>query len=540
MCISAEYTYNFGSYPHYGIACDESHRSSPRVLCNLKDRQMDNGVLMQAFQWYTPHDGSHWRTLAQKAPELARAGFTALWLPPAYKGNGGVNDVGYAVYDMYDLGEFDQKGSRRTKYGTREEYLLAIRALQKAGMQVYADTVFNHRIGADATEDVPATPYAQHDRLHALGPERIIRCYTKFDFAGRAGKYSDFCWNHSHFDAVDYDALNPKERDHVYLLRDKTFDDQVSLENGNFAFLMGCDLDCQNVEVNRELANWGRWYLDTTGVDGFRLDAIKHISASLFPQWLTAMRAHAGRDLFAVGEYWQGDLGAMLRYADMLQGCMHLFDVALHYNFYAASKSNGRYDMRRIFDNTLVRACPALAVTFVENHDSQPLQALESCVEPWFKPLAYALILLRGEGYPCVFEPDYYGARYTDLGRDGRQYAVNMPAHRYLLDRFLWARRHYAYGPQLDSFDQYNRVGWTRLGDSGHPGAMAVLMSDGPGGGKWMDVRKPHAVFTDITGHDPVPITTNADGWAEFRCPGGSLSVWLEQYEGAPKFSNNS
>ena len=38
-------------------------------------------------------------------------------------------------------------------------------------------------------------------------------------------------------------------------------------------------------------------------------------------------------------------------------------------------------------------------------------------VEPWFKPLAYALILLRREGYPCIFYADYYGAEYEDWGQ---------------------------------------------------------------------------------------------------------------------------
>lgn len=33
------------------------------------------------------------------------------WLPPAYKGIGGKDEVGYGVYDVYDLGEFDQKGT---------------------------------------------------------------------------------------------------------------------------------------------------------------------------------------------------------------------------------------------------------------------------------------------------------------------------------------------------------------------------------------------------------------------------------------------
>ena len=42
-----------------------------------------------------------------------------LWLPPAYKGVGGKNDNGYGVYDLYDLGEFNQKGSIETKYGTK-------------------------------------------------------------------------------------------------------------------------------------------------------------------------------------------------------------------------------------------------------------------------------------------------------------------------------------------------------------------------------------------------------------------------------------
>ncbi|MFM7285763.1 MAG: alpha-amylase, partial [Cyanobium sp.] len=64
-----------------------------------------NGVLLQAFHWYTPADGGHWRRLEQQAHALAQAGITALWLPPAGKGLAGSNDVGYGIYDPYDLGE---------------------------------------------------------------------------------------------------------------------------------------------------------------------------------------------------------------------------------------------------------------------------------------------------------------------------------------------------------------------------------------------------------------------------------------------------
>jgi alpha-amylase len=212
-----------------------------------------NGVMMQSFHWYTPGCVDFWKNLAQRADELASAGITALWLPPAYKGLGGAADVGYGVYDMYDLGEFDQKGSVRTKYGTRPEYLDAIHRLQAAGVQVYPDAVLNHRIGGDETEMVKATPYPQNNRLAPKGELRDIRNYTRFTFPVRNGKYSSFEWNWTHFDAVDYDDIT-REGGTVYLFEGKRFDDDVALENGNFAYLMGCDLDFQTGRIA------GVWY----------------------------------------------------------------------------------------------------------------------------------------------------------------------------------------------------------------------------------------------------------------------------------------
>src|SRR5690349_2089216 len=125
-----------------------------------------NGVMMQFFHWYNAPDGSLWDEAARAAPELAKLGVTSLWLPPAYKGAAGGVDVGYSVYEMYDLGEFDQKGSVRTKYGTRAQYLTALERIQDAGLHVYADTVLNHRMGADVVERVKAIPFQKDDRRH--------------------------------------------------------------------------------------------------------------------------------------------------------------------------------------------------------------------------------------------------------------------------------------------------------------------------------------------------------------------------------------
>ena len=64
-------------------------------------------LILQAFAWDMRADASHWRYLADHASAIADLGVSVVWLPPAYKGKGGIHDVGYGVYDLYDLGEFD-------------------------------------------------------------------------------------------------------------------------------------------------------------------------------------------------------------------------------------------------------------------------------------------------------------------------------------------------------------------------------------------------------------------------------------------------
>ena len=74
---------------------------------------------------------------------------------------------------------------------------------------------------------------------------------------------------------------------------------------------MGCDVDLNNVDVVEELTNWGKWYLQTTNVDGFRMDAVKHIRASFFEDWLEELREFSSKPLFTVGEYWSNNLEAL-------------------------------------------------------------------------------------------------------------------------------------------------------------------------------------------------------------------------------------
>lgn len=479
--------------------------------------------MIQFFHWYLPNDGTLWSQATSRANELAAAGFTAIWLPPAYKGHVGGYDVGYGVYDMFDLGEFDQKGTVRTKYGTRAEYLTAIEALQSAGMEVFADIVWNHRLGADASEVVRATPHSAFDRRRSIGPTREVEVWTRFDFAGRAGAYDTRTLDARHFDAVDYDERAPWQWDTIFLFEGKSFDGAVDAEFGNYSYLMGCDVDHGNPDVRDMTIDWGRWYLDTTGVDGLRLDAVKHIPTWVLPIYLDAMQEHAGRPLPVVGEYWSEHLPALEHFLNATGDRMMLFDVPLHYSFHRAGRDGASFDLRRVFDGSLVAARPELAVTFVDNHDSQPMQALESFVADWFKPLAYALILLRRDGLACVFAADYDGAAYTEQRWGEDPTDVELTSFREYLDICLALRHELGEASQEDHFDHPNVVGWVRR-SAGL--TIVVLISNGGDGTKRIPTGLAGADFTDATGADPGTIMTDPDGAAEFRCPGPGISVW--------------
>ncbi len=325
-----------------------------------------NGTMMQYFHWYVPNDGALWTQVENNAPALSDNGFTALWLPPAYKGAGGSNDVGYGVYDMYDLGEFDQKGSVRTKYGTKDQYLDAINAAHANNIQIYGDVVFNHRGGADGKSWVDTKRVDWNNRNIELG-DKWIEAWVEFSFPGRNDKYSDFHWTWYHFDGVDWDDAGKEKAIFKFKGDGKAWDWEVSSEKGNYDYLMYADLDMDHPEVKQELKDWGEWYLNMTGVDGFRMDAVKHIKYQYLQEWIDYLRWKTGKELFTVGEYWNYDVNNLHNFITKTSGSMSLFDAPLHMNFYNASRSGGNFDMRRIMDGTLMKDNPVKAVTLVEN-----------------------------------------------------------------------------------------------------------------------------------------------------------------------------
>ena len=120
--------------------------------------QAQDDTMMQAFYWDVPVDdtnlnGTWWDNLANKASELGDAGITGIWTPAPSKGNFGIVDMGYGIFDHYDLGNYNQKGTTETRFGSRSELISMVTAMHNNGVEVYADIVLNHVYTSDDEEE---------------------------------------------------------------------------------------------------------------------------------------------------------------------------------------------------------------------------------------------------------------------------------------------------------------------------------------------------------------------------------------------------
>lgn len=308
----------------------------------------------------------------------------------------------------------------------------------------------------------------------------------------------------------------------IYLIQGegKRWSDGVDGENGNYDFLIFNDVDFDHPEVVAEMKRWGVWFAETLDADGMRLDALKHIERKFIADFMHTLRQARGKEFYAVGEYWSGDFNDLEAYLEAVDHTLDLFDAPLHYKLFQASQQGRDFDMQTLLEDTLVEKYPTLAVTFVDNHDSQRGSSLESQVKSWFKPLAYGLILLMKDGYPCIFYGDYYGVK------------GELSPHRVILDILLDARRSHAFGEQINYFDHPNTVGFTRTGDDQHPDSgLALLLSNGEDGEKVMDTGQTHANQTwhEITGSIDEEVRIGEDGKALFKVRGGKVAVWVKK-----------
>ncbi|KAK3385763.1 alpha-amylase-like protein [Podospora didyma] len=483
-----------------------------------------NQTMVQGFEWYMPADFQHWRRLADDAiVPLSQLGVTSLWLPPASKaawpqGNG------YDTYDLFDLGEFDQKGARHTKWGSKEELQRLVDVASGHGIKVLFDAVLNHKAAADYSERVVATKVDPKDRTRPVkgqDEEYEIEAWTGYRFPGRGDAHSPLKWNKKHFTGIDYDSKAGEKG--VWKFKGKEWAEDVDEELGNYDYLMFADVDHKHPEVRRDLFHWVSWLSAQMKhqIGGLRLDAIKHFSFAFLRDLLAHIDNSVNPYWFIVGEYWREDSEFLAHFIEYMNHRLSLFDVQLVSNFSRVSLLEEKGDLRTIFDDALVVWKPENAV--------QLGQSLETPVAPFFIPLAYSLILLRANaGLPCVFWSDLYGSfgphnKFAPPTSGGQ-----------VLPRMMLARQRWAYGTQVDYFDDPNCIGFTRFG---HPlrsrgdGLAVVMTNSWTYASKRMCVGARHAgeVWTDVLRLCPGEVVIDSSGFGVFPVGFRSVAVWVDR-----------
>lgn len=486
----------------------------------------DNPVILQPFSEFTTMDGHLWRKISRDAPLWAQRGISVMWLPPVSKGLRGPADMGYAVYDLYDLGEFHQKGEGRTRWGTRAELEQAVQALHQQGIQAWVDVVLNHRMGADATETVSVVKVNARDRRKVMSDPYPAKVWTKFDFPGREIgdnqlAYSNFRWTAEHFNGADRDAnVACDERCPILRWANKQWNQGVGRESGNDDFLMGVNVDLEHPAVKRELIRWGIWLVQSVKIDGFRLDAVKHTPSDFWKDWLLNVREQARKPLPAAIEYWSGDGQRVQGYVRrMASPNTYAFDMPLQARLHTISEASGYYDLRNLFLDTVLHRMASQTITVVDNHDTLNANSNSMRVGENFKAQAYAITLLRQGGIPSVYIADYEGI------------PGQVQSWKPVLDKLLVVRKHLAYGEQLDAWDDPDWVGWTRTGDSKHPGGFAVVLTDRTGeqGSKYLKISSKYAgqCYANLLAPKDPHICLDPSGGATFSAGAAGLAVWV-------------
>ena len=232
------------------------------------------------------------------------------------------------------------------------------------------------------------------NRTEFISDRMDIEAYTKYTFPGRKGKYSGFIWDWHCFSGVD--KAEDTGETAIFSIQTEYgegWEEMLDGELGNYDYLMFDDIETRNPAVRQELKDWGKWYLQTAEIDGFRSGRAQTHQHRFHGEGMGDGNAVCQTSLRVVGEYWQHFRPEPAQRVH----CAHrpedpvLFDTILHMNFHQASVKKNEYDLRTIFDGTLVQTDPFMAVTLVDNHDTQPLQALEipgrfTGSNPWLTP----------------------------------------------------------------------------------------------------------------------------------------------------------
>ncbi|MFJ9820296.1 pullulanase-type alpha-1,6-glucosidase [Streptomyces sp. NPDC101151] len=404
------------------------------------DRSNDKGGLTgsRLSTGYDPTDkgfyqGGDLKGLTKRLDYIKGLGTTAIWMAPIFRnrpvqGTGSNASAGYHGYWITDFTQVDPH------FGTNQDLRTLISAAHAKGMKVFFDVITNH------TADVVDYDEKSYDYLSKGAFPYLTKDGRPFDDA-------DYANGSRKFPAVDAGSFPRTPRatsagkvpawlndPAMYHNRgDSTYAGE-STTYGDFSGLD--DLWTERPEVVEGMEKiYERWVRDF-GIDGFRIDTVKHVDMEFWTQWATALdtyaAAHGRKNFFMFGEVYSADTSITSPY--VTQGRL---DATLDFPFQDAARAYASQggSARRLaslfgddYKYTTDKANAYEQVTFLGNHDMGRIGYFLKQDDPKATDaeilkkdrLANELMFLS-RGNPVVYYGDEQGFTGSGGDKDARQ-----------------------------------------------------------------------------------------------------------------------
>jgi neopullulanase len=290
------------------------------------------------------YHGGDLRGVEQHLSYLKDLGITALWLTPIVK-NGAAQDYhGYGAVDQYAVDPH---------LGTLKDYQELVAAAHRQKIKIVFDVVPNH-VG-------PKHPWAanppQPDWFHGTVQQHLNSS------AGLSGSFYGQPEHAGHdlFEAI----IDP----HAPSVLSK------SLTEGWFANILP-DLNTENPLVAKYLLQNSIWWVESSGLDAFRVDTVPYVSRPFWSRWTAGLRRIYPR-LTTIGEVFHPDpnvtsffTGGQQRYDGIDTGLSTVFDYPMYLSLrdiLLRGAPAGR--IANILRDDWLYAHPDQLVIFFGNHD---------------------------------------------------------------------------------------------------------------------------------------------------------------------------
>lgn len=242
------------------------------------------------LQWFE----TDWDEMYQKLPKVAEVGYDSLWIPPPTKGPVGTSvkwaNVGYNLYDRFDLGDVPQRGTMETRYGTRGSLRAMVDSAHHLGIKIIPDIVMNHNGNGPDFREYPGMTATD---FHVEWSQGLV---NTLNFK-RAPRMDQWYHNEGYGGTMWEDLANLvdiRTEDHPLNPDPKRFTGQKTIEGRSFNFVDGTSYLRQvgqydlypyaytNENSAQMLYRWITWLGNAMDYDGLRLDAGKHVPYEFF------------------------------------------------------------------------------------------------------------------------------------------------------------------------------------------------------------------------------------------------------------------